>query len=306
MLLPWVVASWETGLSFRCGDTILSSEAKVGGFVLERLGLISQTFLVEEGAVCHFEISDQGGLCCSSGFGFYELYYGDNVSDSSNLIAAGAQFNNTESVTFRALPNSTLSAAGLAPVKIIILLDASYSQTTFRLKCGSDVLLDNLGTLVEVGDVPIERTYFVQEFSECLFEVFDTGGDGICCENGTGYIQIYTGKEGEEVLIYDDGEFGFGARVNFTVSSGVSAPIIHVDPVLTLPAPRCSICEDGTSPCYPDNKVSYVELGRVVTCGALELAAQNLLEGDLCSFGRASYGTYCGCGIECGNKTSHL
>jgi len=210
----------EANLIFQCGNRFISNIDGAEGifFESEPLGLMLQNFLVEEGTVCHFNISDsvQDGLCCGSGFGFYELCYGDNSSNSSYLIAEGAQFDSADSVTFRALPNSTLSAAGLVPIKIIFLLDSSPAQTSFSRKCGSDVLIDNIGSLIDHDDVPIERTYFVQEESECLFDVLDAGGDGICCEIREGYIQVYIGKEGEE----------------FTVSSNVSEPIIDVDPVL--------------------------------------------------------------------------
>ncbi len=56
--------------------------------------------------------------------------------------------------------------------------------------------------------------------SQCLrFTIFDQLGNGICCDYGDGYYRIIDGHG--NVVVENDGDFGYESSLNFTVEIGV-------------------------------------------------------------------------------------
>jgi len=53
-----------------------------------------------------------------------------------------------------------------------------------------------------------------------IFEIQDSFGDGICCANGNGFVYIYLGTtpKRDRVILFDDGNFGFGRQQSFNAS----------------------------------------------------------------------------------------
>lgn len=300
IVLQLDLRSYEMSVHFHCGESVIS---KAPEFEPDPRALILETFLVEEGADCEFSIRDNtnvpllfDGICCGAGFGFYQLYYGDNTTNQESLIAQGSQFHLQDTVHFTAFPNSTVSAAGLVPFKVIVQLDLFPGHISFSLECGTVVLLDVPLTFPAPGNPPFERTYFVEEGTECRMTVLDAAGDGLCCENGKGYVRIYLGGKDDATLILDQGEIGHGTRVNFTVSPFAQDPILSIDPVSDASASWCSFCEDGTRSCNPDKTLGFPEMGDDVTCKDFELLFLQLPEGLPCSLGQSFVRPLCCCG----------
>ena len=69
------------------------------------------------------------------------------------------------------------------------------------------------------GDV-VSETFTLELGLDYVFIIRDSGGDGICCAKGLGYVKMYFGVDiqTDEVLLYDRGDFGFERSHNFTVS----------------------------------------------------------------------------------------
>jgi hypothetical protein len=75
--------------------------------------------------------------------------------------------------------------------------------------------------------------------------VYDTVGDGICCDKGQGFLAIYFGTEivRDKVLLWEPGDFGSGRSQPLTVSlksTFVISPSPTVTPTLS-PSPTKTV-----------------------------------------------------------------
>lgn len=94
------------------------------------------------------------------------------------------------------------------------------------------------------GDV-IAEVVSLELGAEYVFEMHDTGGDGICCEQGEGYVEIYFGTEiaSDQLLIFERGDFTnftshiFAVRPDSTVTvttSPSAPPSVSVVPTTSI------------------------------------------------------------------------
>jgi hypothetical protein len=94
------------------------------------------------------------------------------------------------------------------------------------------------------GDV-VTETIVLELGRDYIFTIRDDGGDGICCNAGEGYVEIYFGTDlsVDEVLLYDLGDFVYGRSQYFKVSS--DATFVVTQPPSAAPsisqAPSLSI-----------------------------------------------------------------
>lgn len=95
------------------------------------------------------------------------------------------------------------------------------------------------------GDV-ITEIVALELNGEYVFQMFDLGNDGLCCDSGEGYAEIYFGNEVvmDQLLLFERGDFtNSSIPLNFTVSpdatisatdSPSSAPTLSASPSTSI------------------------------------------------------------------------
>lgn len=91
------------------------------------------------------------------------------------------------------------------------ILNLDTGRIVYSVGRGSYSLLDG-DMITEVVSLNLDGDY--------TFEMYDVGGNGICCDQGEGFIEIYFGTElrADRLLMFDRGNFTSATFQNFTVS----------------------------------------------------------------------------------------
>jgi hypothetical protein len=137
------------------------------------------------------------------------------VEENNELILIASNTNNTEDDY---MPNNMLhfnfeQAPILSgEVNLILLLDDKPEETTWEVINSNGQVIQEGGPYSDPGgfvSVPIEIVS-----NDCFeFIIYDAGGDGICCENGTGqYALVYNGNE----PVFEGGRFSDSERNGFS------------------------------------------------------------------------------------------
>ena len=209
----------QSGFSLECGGVFYASVPT--GSLNSPNELRYETFFVANQTKCQFMILDsfEDGICCAYGQGYYEIYYGEDMSDQENLLAQGGQlFGGREKITFIASPPTNL-----VPVTISLGKGRYGSEDTdFFFDC-SDVLETELQTESAFRSRgPVTRdTFLVPNGTACNFIKTDHNEAG-----GSYNISI-----GDSIVAASD-SIGFGNAVLF-----IAAP-----PGLHPPATILTLC----------------------------------------------------------------
>ncbi len=149
-----------------------------------------------ESAKCYdFIIYDSfgEGICCDYGDGWYELVLNGNV------VGYGGDFGDSETTQVGSdcpapCPDET--------VEIRIFTDDNPEQTTWELFEVAGLPTTG-GPLHQAGTL-YTKTLCVDSIKCFEFTIFDELADGICCESGNGWYEVYHGG----VLVCSGGDFG--------------------------------------------------------------------------------------------------
>jgi len=169
--------------------------------------------------------SEGGGICCDEqGEGWYKVKYdGDTVKE-------GGEFHRSDAVQFggECLPpavvdNSTNDKCGDNEVSLRIDLrpDRFPDEISIVLTELSSGVQD---TIVAFGSIAVNHTAPIMQIDRCLpanhcyiFAIYDSYGDGICCDEGEGWYTVtYNGeivKEGGKFKRSDNVHFGEGCLI---------------------------------------------------------------------------------------------
>ncbi len=162
----------------------------------------SNTLITVDVPVCStscydFTIFDSfgDGICCGFGIGFYNVFY------NGKLVCTGGAFGSSETCPDIACEGESCTDPD-SIITVEILTDNFGNETTWELvEQGVGVIASGgpypNATLITV-DVPVCST-------SCYdFTIFDSFGDGICCDFGIGFYNVfYNGK-----LVCTGGAFG--------------------------------------------------------------------------------------------------
>merc|ERR1712032_353415 len=129
-----------------------------------------------------FDIMDSygDGVCCEQGDGYYEVYI-DN-----SLEIKGGPFAKEEKKTF-----GKCGGEGGVEIKVSVKTDKYPSETSWAL---TDI---SSGDQIAAGSGYTEEgkhystTKAVPAVSCFQFNILDSYGDGVCCEQGDGYYEVY-------------------------------------------------------------------------------------------------------------------
>ena len=112
--------------------------------------------------------------------------------------------------------NATLT---LTPVTLLLHFDTYPVQTGWRLRVqgGRTIKRVDEGDYGPFVGENITTTVLVPYNENITFTLYDSNGDGMCCENGQGFAILYWGSvpDDDQILVYDTGDFRFSRSWDF-------------------------------------------------------------------------------------------
>ena len=223
--------------------------------------LVVETLLLTRGQEYTLRIGDTAGdgLCCSHGDGQVLLFYGAESNYDQILAYEDGRFASSaehifvaDSLNFVAFDGPTAapsmcstgtsikpsSASGVfTPVTLLLHFDTYPIQTGWRLTAADGLL--SFGSVLPGDYDPfvgenVTATVLVPLDETIVLTMLDSGGNGMCCDNGNGFAVLYWGcaPNDDRVLVVDDGVFSdmrswtFVASANqtFSLSSSLDPP----------------------------------------------------------------------------------
>lgn len=127
------------------------------------------------------------------------------------------------------VPTTSSAPTGLTcPVTVVVELDGFPEETAISLQCGDVVYANHTFGYYSGQHYELtEDTFQIEQGLDCLFSIYDKFGDGICCDFGDGFFELF---QGETQLVHGP-KFGFQYNYSF-----VAAPL---EPTVS-PAPTLS------------------------------------------------------------------
>lgn len=153
---------------------------------------------------------------------------------SGNTITAYVSEPNNQNDSNHA--NDTLSTTFtdadevMSVVYMELKTDNNPAEITWDLKNSSGVVLYSGGPYAQPNTV-IQQTLALSDEGCYRFSIYDAAGNGICCNNGSGYIKL---KQYNQQQFFTGGEYTFSEIIEFTVSG------IQVEPMAMFEGPYSS------------------------------------------------------------------
>ena len=122
-------------------------------------------------------------------------------------------------------------------LKLTLVQDKWGAQTTWAFTTPDGTVIASGGPYTNLpggGTSPHVENVTVPVDECVLFTIFDSEGDGICCNNGDGY---YTIKHNGTVIVNGDGDFGSEAKHLFSIKSVTAVESIEEESVRVYPNP---------------------------------------------------------------------
>jgi len=224
---------------------------------------IIETVYLPEGLEYQFKIIDfmGDGTCCWAGNGWYSLYEGGDIEDTSTQVFYGnGDFGRERIHTFVAgKPETPAPTSSRVPseipsgspsitpsyspkpsvtkyaIEVTIKLDNVSSQTGWFISFEDDtVILDRPPGYYSGNDTLAIVEIIRLEAGEYQFSVLDTNGDGFCCQQGLGFYSLYSSGD---LLLFREGRFEYSYSETFSIgdlptlnnamSSSKSAPMLR-------------------------------------------------------------------------------
>ena len=210
----------QVGFRLICG-TDLREMIPVGSFT-EPSFAYQQAWRMKKDSTCEFSILDpteDDGICCTYGAGFYKIYFGTNTLDDSMLLAQGGRlFGSKERVTFRASEPPAMSLVS------INLEGGEFGNrdSLFTFVCDGflDTGIHAENAFLNKGNSMID-TFLIPDGTECHMTLKDTECSG-------GSFRIWYGESentlGQDIIASSDC-VGCGTSVSFAVSRTSSVPV---------------------------------------------------------------------------------
>ena len=209
---------WSEETSWEIKDATNSIIEKRNSFPLKRKLYEDYVCLPQtdtcEGSEYTFAIYDAhgDGLCCNWGEGYYTVtILGDVVASGSSFASSAtaslcrqSYSTNTPSVTPSLTPSVTPSLSG-APsefcpngVEVIIKIftDEWPSETSWEIKGDNDSMVWSKSIYSSGFSLYEDKACLdICEGSDHNFTIYDSYGDGLCCNYGNGNYEVYVGED---------------------------------------------------------------------------------------------------------------
>jgi len=156
------------------------------------------------------------GMCCTHGNGSYELKVNGSVQKS------GGQFTNGESTTFSTSPVPPTNAPVPGPsinVYIVIKTDYYPEETSFKIINQNGIeFMSGGGYTAQLTEYAASKNLPSADVYQ--YTIYDTAGDGICCDYGEGGYNVFVNG----VIIKVGGVFTSSETIIFPSSAPVPVP----------------------------------------------------------------------------------
>lgn len=173
--------------------------------------------------------------CCVDGVAFCSTFNENSTSATSYLTPSAASTDPEPTLQ----PTTSLrpSVSNGYQMTIVIMLDNFPKETGWTITSENSEITymkrvpgyyrESSKLVVETVSIPLD--------SNAIFNITDEGGDGICCENGEGYFQIYT--EDGSLVVDEGGSFEGLKSVNVFAGTPLTlSPTVSLSPSAS-PAP---------------------------------------------------------------------
>lgn len=121
--------------------------------------------------------------------------------------------NNTKNYTFNSTYNTN------EKLYVTVLTDDAPEETTWKVtKTMTGEVIAQGGPYTEAGAI-IQDTVYISEQDCYTFTVYDAGGNGLCCENGTGVVGVETD---DKKVILEASEFKDSLSLQFSANGYLS------------------------------------------------------------------------------------
>jgi hypothetical protein len=165
-----------------------------------------------------------------------EISYEVQETNTVEVTILNPNGTNDENPDNNVTTGEVMEAETINPVSYLILrTDENPDQTTWNLKNSSGEILYEGGPYTD--PVTFHRDTFNLYNTECYtLTVFDAGGDGLCCGNGTGFVRLVNDQGGTIVygMEFGDeyvGEFNVFAPVGISDISGKLNVEVYPNPL---------------------------------------------------------------------------
>ena len=161
--------------------------------------------------------------CCVDGVAFCSTFGQDSVTTVDSFLAAEEAIGGAEP-TLSPTDSLRPTISNGYQMTIVIMLDKFPKETGFTItsKDSKITYMSRLPGYYRESNKLIVETVPLLEGSDVIFTITDKEGDGICCENGEGYFQIYTA---DGSLIVDEiGKFASSKSVDVFAGTPLTLP----------------------------------------------------------------------------------
>jgi len=217
--------------SWTLTDMSSGDQIAAGGGYTSMEKLYSTTKVVPEVSCFQFEILDSygDGVCCGQGDGYYQVYI-DN-----SLKIEGGQFGKEETKTF-----GECGGEGGTIIKVDIKTDIYPYETSWTLTDMSSGNQIAAGGGYTEAEKLYSTTKVVPVVSCFQFEILDSYGDGICCEQGDGYYEVHV----DNSLKISGGQF---KKEETKVFGECASPPVPENVVITYDSGLYNVCDGDTA-----------------------------------------------------------
>lgn len=166
-------------------------------------------------------------------------------------------------------------------ITLELLTDDYAEETTWEFRNIDGTIVSSFGPYQEDTDDNTTFTYdFDVDVDQCyIFEIFDSAGDGICCNFGEGAYSLSTD---DGTVIIDSGEFGSNELTEISISDVLSTNDFNTNQFLIYPNPAeniVNIIMDNQT--QTTNYIIYNILGQKMKIGVLNSGSNQLYIQDL-------------------------
>ncbi len=149
-------------------------------------------------------------------------------STDPNSIPDEYRKNDTLNVPIDAAPVST------DRIFVFVRTDNAPQETTWDFKNSAGTVIASGGPYTQ-GNHTYKDTVMLSASGCYTFDIYDSGGNGICCTNGQGIYQVI---DDENTLISEGSNFGYGTLNEFSyIATGVTPPAMKSATMSVYPNP---------------------------------------------------------------------
>jgi len=165
--------------------------------------------------------------CCTDGVSYCSTFFENDLSEEEDFITLtlhdGSSPPPTPSPTASSTNNPTLTNSPSFHgylVTVLIQLDDFPQETGLMIQASTDddtnvtILERNFGYYTESGELALEKVQ-IPENTTAFITLTDKEGDGMCCDNGSGNVQVYSDQG--SLILDESGIFEFNMSQSFIV-----------------------------------------------------------------------------------------